>query len=112
MQKSQLELLVLYQDMRIMLKEAEEEKERLGFSTVGVEHLKEAIKEVEEKIDQRYLRVYKRIRHKYKHSIAPVKNNTCLGCFAKLPTSYLGPGRSDENIITCENCGRILYWID
>jgi len=112
MQKSQLELLVLYQDMNIMLKEAEEEKERLGFSTKGMKELKEALEELAKKIDKRYLRAYERISIRYKHSIAPVKNNTCLGCFAKLPTSYLGPGRSDEKIITCEHCGRILYWID
>jgi len=112
MSKSQLELLVLYQDVDVMLKEAEEESQKLGFSTKGIDQLKEAVVELSAKIEKKYLRAYERISKRYKHSIAPVKNNTCLGCFAKLPTSYLAQGRSDEKIMTCENCGRILYWID
>jgi len=50
MEKSQLELLVLYQDMNIMLKEAEEEKESLGFSTKGMQELKDALEDLSKKI--------------------------------------------------------------
>ena len=73
------------------------------------DHLKE---DIAKNIEPRFLRAYERLATRYKHSIAPVQKETCLGCFAKLPTSYTARGREDQAIITCENCGRILYWID
>ena len=112
MPRSQLELLVLYQDMSLMLKEAEAEVKEVGFPTDGKEKLKEARDELAKKIEPRYLRSYERLSTRYTHSIAPVQNNTCLACFAKLPTSYTGRGKDDQNICTCEQCGRILYWIE
>jgi len=42
----------------------------------------------------------------------PVKNDICLGCFLRQPTSIGVKGREDEQIFTCENCGRMLYWLD
>ena len=112
MGKSQLELLVLYQDINLMLIEAEGEKREMGFPVEGKEKLLKAKEDIAKNIELRYLRVYERLATRYKHSIAPVQKETCLGCFAKLPTSYSARGREDQVIITCENCGRILYWID
>ena len=112
MARSQLELLVLYQDINLMLQEAEEEAKRMGFPVEGKEELKRVRDELAKKIDARFLRTYHRLSTRYKHSIAPVQNDTCLGCFAKLPTAYGARGRNDQKIITCEQCGRILYWIE
>lgn len=112
MPQSQIELLVLYQDINLMLQEAEEEAARMGFPTEGKEKLEEARGEIAKKIEPRFLRAYERLRTRYTHSIAPVKDDTCLGCFARLPTSYGAKGRHDESIFTCEQCGRILYWIE
>jgi predicted nucleic acid-binding Zn-ribbon protein len=112
MGQSQLELLVLYQDIHLMMMEAEEEGEKIGFPVEGKEKLRQAKENIAKNIEPRFLRAYERLATRYKHSIAPVQNETCLGCFAKLPTSYSARGREDQVIITCENCGRILYWID
>ena len=108
---SQLELLVHFQDINLMLQEVEIEKESLGFDTEGMDELKNARDELSKLIQVRYLRTYERLSSRYKRPIAPVKNETCLGCFSKLPTSYGEMGRSEEKIMICENCGRILYWI-
>ncbi len=51
--------------------------------------------------------VYERLRKRYQRAIAPVENGFCFGCFQQLPTELLT--RSNE-INTCPNCGRILYW--
>lgn len=112
MGQSQLELLVLYQDITLMLQEAEEEEKKMGFRVEGMEKLQSARDEIAKKIEPRYLRAYQRLSSRYAHSIAPVQNDTCLGCFAKLPTSYTARGRNDQAIFTCEQCGRILYWIE
>jgi predicted nucleic acid-binding Zn-ribbon protein len=50
---------------------------------------------------------YELLKKRYQRAIAPVENGFCFGCFQQLPTELLT--RSKE-IITCPNCGRILYW--
>jgi len=95
-----------------MLQETEDEEKGIGFRLEGKERLQQAKDELAKKIEPRFLRSYHRLSTRYKHSIAPVQKDTCLGCFAKLPTSYISKGRDDQSIITCEQCGRILYWIE
>ncbi len=112
MAHSQLELLVLYQDIYLMLQEAEEEKKQFGFSVDGIDELKNAQVELAKKIDDRFLRTYERLKTRYRRVIVPVKDNICLGCFAKLPTSFCTKHHNEQMIMTCEHCGRILYWIE
>jgi predicted nucleic acid-binding Zn-ribbon protein len=112
MAKSQLEFLVLYQDIYLMLQDALEEEKNAGFPVKGAEELKKARDDIARSIEPRYLRIYHRLNTRYKFAISPVKENTCLRCCAKLPTSYTSRGRDDQEIFTCEQCGRILYWIE
>jgi len=107
-----LELLVLYQDINLMLQETKEEEKKMGFRHEGHGNLERARDELENTIDPRFVRKYKHLETRYKRPIAPVQNNTCLGCFAKLPTSYAEKGRNDQSLFSCEQCGRILYWIE
>jgi len=110
--RSQMELLVLYQDLDLMLLEAEEEEKQMGFGTEGREKLQKARGDIAKSIEPRFLRTYQRLHTRYKRPITPVQNDVCLGCFAKLPTSYGEKGRNDQGMFTCEQCGRILYWIE
>ena len=112
MGRNQIELLVIYQDIHLMLQDAEKEEANIGFSMEGKEKLLQAEKEMEKNIDIRYLSAYKRLATRFKHPIVPVQDGTCLGCFAKLPTSFLARGRADQSIFTCEQCGRMLYWVE
>ncbi len=111
MLSKQLELLVALQDLDCMLKEVEEVK-ALGFEAPGKEDLEKAREELAKKIEPRLLSTYNRLRKHYKRAIAPVKDNKCLGCFMQLPTSLSVRGRQDDEVITCQGCGRILYWLD
>ena len=110
MPKSQLELLVLYQDVQLMLHDAEEQK-KMGFQVEGFDNLTTALGELGETIQTRYLRTYERLKTRYTRPIAPVSKDVCLGCFATQPTSYKARAWDDKHIFTCEHCGRILYWI-
>ncbi len=112
MARNQLELLVLYQDIHLMLQEAEEEKNQFGFSLDGIDELKQAQNDLAKNIDERFLRTYERLKTRYRRAIAPVKDNVCLGCFAKLPTSFSTKHHNEQIVMTCEHCGRILYWIE
>ncbi len=112
MNKSQLEMLVHYQDVDLMMREAEEVEKTLGFQIEGCEKLQAAKEELEKNLTPRYLNTYRRLCKRYKRPIVPVQEDTCLGCFAKLPTSYTVRARDDQKVLyTCEHCGRILYWI-
>jgi hypothetical protein len=110
--KTQIEFLVALQDLDLMIKEIEEVKE-LGFEVKGegVATLASAREELMTKIRKPLLGAYDRLRNRYKRAIVPVKDQTCLGCFMRVPTSITTHGRTDQEVIYCENCGRILYWL-
>jgi predicted nucleic acid-binding Zn-ribbon protein len=111
MDEKQLRFLVALQDIDNMLQESETEEE-LGFKTEGPDKLLAMREEVAEKIDMQMRRIYERLHEKYRRAVVPVKDDICLGCFVKLPTSLTGRGKENILIFRCENCGRILYWLD
>ena len=111
MEKKELEMLVTLQDLDMMIAEISEVK-RLGFEAEGEDNLHNARKELIARISKQLLYGYEKLRKYYKRAIVPVKeDNTCLGCFIKLPTSISAKGRADTEVIYCEGCGRILYWL-
>lgn len=111
MLNKQLELLVALQDLDIMIKDVEDVKQ-IGFHVEGKEKLQEARDEIMEKISKPLQFNYEKLRKRYKRSIVPVKDDVCLGCFMRVPTQLITRGRSDQEVITCEGCGRILYWYE
>jgi len=111
MLNEQLELLVALQDLDIMIKDIEDVK-HIGFDVQGKEKLEEAREDLVSKINRPLLFNYEKLKTRYKRSIVPVKDDICLGCFMRIPTSLITRGRSDQDVILCEGCGRILYWYD
>ncbi|MFQ5707708.1 MAG: zinc ribbon domain-containing protein [bacterium] len=111
MLKNQLDFLVALQDIDIMIRDIEEVKE-IGFDVTGREKLQEARDELVGKISKPLFSNYEKLKRRYRRPIVPVKDDVCLGCFMRIPTSLYTRGRSDQQVITCEGCGRILYWID
>jgi len=109
--KTDLELIVALQDLDMMIEEISEVK-RLGFSAEREQELTNARDELASKISKPLLYSYEKLKKRYKRAIVPVKeDNTCLGCFIKLPTSISAIGRTDTSVFYCEGCGRILYWL-
>ncbi len=109
--KNELDLLVALQDLDMMIEEISEVK-RLGFSAEREAELTNAREDMAAKISKPLLYSYEKLKKRYKRAIVPVKeDNTCLGCFIKLPTSMSAIGRTDTAVIYCEGCGRILYWL-
>jgi len=106
-----LELLVALQDLDVMITDIDEVKQ-IGFKVGGKEKLKEARSQLAEKLSKPLLYSYENLRKRYKRAIIPVKDDICLGCFMRIPTSLITRGRSDQDVINCEGCGRVLYWYD
>lgn len=107
----ELENLVKLQDLDLMIEESEE-VEKLGFALTGCNELKKAREEMATHISKPLLFRYERLRGKLKRAVVPVKNDVCLGCFLRQPTSIGAQGREGMDLFTCENCGRMLYWLD
>ena len=108
----QAKLLVALQDLDHMMKEVEDTKtsaelEKMGFSLDGIEDLKKAREKLTSRVKPQLLIRYERVSGSYDRTVVPVINEMCTGCFAKVPTSF----RYEKvAVVTCENCGRILYF--
>lgn len=44
-------------------------------------------------------------------AVVPVQGGICAGCHVTLTPQHFQEIRSNQNILTCESCGRILYWV-
>src|SRR2546428_7395509 len=64
----------------------------------------------EEKIDQRLLGAYTKLRSNAKNGLAVVtiQRDSCSGCFNKIPPQRQADIRQRKKIIVCEHCGRII----
>ena len=112
--EEQVKLLVALQDLDLMIKEAKDadmstEIKQMGFKLDGIAELHEARANLSKRIKPQLLNRYERLAKSYGRAIVPVTGNLCLGCFVTLPTSYPSL-KSKDSFLSCENCGRILYF--
>ena len=63
----------------------------------------------EKKTDPADLEKYKSIKAHVTPPMAKMMNNQCSGCFMALPLGTLRDLKSGEHMVTCDNCGRIIY---
>jgi len=112
-----LQKLSHLQDLELMLREAQDEhaklrEEQMGFDLRGIEKLQAARDKWRSQVDPRDLRLFDRIAKRHPRAIVPVEDRICLGCYMALPTSANPPSMDQERLLTCENCGRILFWLE
>lgn len=87
------------------------ELEKIIASTEKEEtHFNKLSAEAREKVEDRLLNSYDRIRKNYRNglSVVPVERDACGGCFNAIPPQRQSEIRQRKKIIVCENCGRIL----
>lgn len=57
------------------------------------------------------IRLYDRLAKKPGHPVCvPVQGGRCGGCHMKVSSNIEFEARKAENIVTCDQCGRIVYW--
>lgn len=62
-------------------------------------------------IDGSALRHYERLlRHKGDHVVVGIEHGVCGGCHMRFPTQLLVSCQAAQEMVTCPNCGRILYY--
>lgn len=95
-------------------KEHQKELEEIALLTAKEEgKLLAQRNEIAEKIEPRLLRQYERIRQaKDGIAVARIKKSSCGGCFSAIPPQKIVEVKESNRLFTCENCGRILVWVD
>ncbi len=63
-------------------------------------------------ISQRYLRKYERILKARRQAVVKVQRDACGGCHKHLSPQRLFEIRQMDALIECENCGRILVYVE
>ena len=74
------------------------------------ETLREKAKKQENKIEERLLTAFKRIRKNTRNGlgVVVVQRNACGGCFNRIPAQRQMEIKMHKKVIVCEYCGRIL----
>jgi predicted nucleic acid-binding Zn-ribbon protein len=115
----QLEALLEIQDLKTQRRELGESSSRdvqeavFGLSTdVALTILDEKIAEMEEALAPEVRSRYRRMAGKQPRVVVPVIRGTCYGCFVQIPTALASDADRNEEVRSCQSCGRFLYLID
>lgn len=112
-----LMILLEIQDLRSKARELEgdsemEELEQEHFQIDPVEarkQLEERALALEDELSDRIRRRYDRVKGNLDRVIVPVIHGVCYGCFVSIATAVARDQDPNQNIQSCENCGRFLY---
>jgi uncharacterized protein len=122
----ELELMVLADKIKADL--AEEEKkaaaaqESIARQTADLDEKSRALEsqfealtrersELAEKIDEDLLGRFERLfKSKGDAAVVAIEHGVCTGCHMKVTTATASQVRAGKEMISCENCGRILYF--
>ena len=63
-------------------------------------------------VDPKLLEKYKRARQHHNQPVVMVVNGKCSGCNMSLPMAVIKKLSGQDEVMECENCGRILYQPD
>ena len=104
------EIATLNSDREARLKAFDEESGTIG------ERLATARKDREEvfaNLPKQMSNLYSRIKTRIRDgvAVAEARNRSCTACFMSLRPQVMAEIRRGEEVITCDNCGRILYYV-
>jgi predicted nucleic acid-binding Zn-ribbon protein len=64
---------------------------------------------VPEDVLPRYRRI---LKSKKDVALVPIRYGACSGCHMKLTSQTVLSAKAEGKLVSCENCGRLVYWID
>jgi predicted nucleic acid-binding Zn-ribbon protein len=68
---------------------------------------------IKEKVSRRTMSVYERVRkNRGGDVVVPARKRACGACYKALPPHRIQEIKRGDQIITCDNCGRMLIWIN
>ncbi len=126
LEETELELLYELDDAReTQAKDEVEIKEKIEMESRALSRLDEkeanlkseidaardAVSEAESQVEKQPLSIYRRVARGLKYPIiVPLRNAKCKGCHMRVSAAVEVEARKANEITTCDNCGRIVYW--
>lgn len=114
-ERAQKDLVRLSKEAEGAKKLTEEQVTQLGAREVNLKkelaELKSNREEMAAAVDAGVRARYERLaKSKGEHVLVGVNHGVCGGCHMKLPPQTLVACQSDQDVVTCNSCGRILYF--
>jgi predicted nucleic acid-binding Zn-ribbon protein len=104
------EIATLNSDREARLKASDEETRRQSEQLVTAHKERDQVfANLPKPLSAMYSRISARIRDGV--AVAEARNRSCTACFMSLRPQVMAEIRRGEDIITCDNCGRILYYV-
>ena len=104
------EIASLNSDREARLKAFDDETGSIGERlTVARKGRDEVFANLPKQLSGMYARIKARIRDGV--AVAEARNRSCTACFMSLRPQVMAEIRRGEDVITCDNCGRILYYV-
>ena len=96
-----------------LLSKKRDELESSGLKIQGnIDQLKDEKDQLEKQIQDELLQQYKKIAlARNQIALAEAKNQSCQACHVRLRPQLFNEIKTNQKIITCESCNRILYYI-
>jgi predicted nucleic acid-binding Zn-ribbon protein len=101
-------------DLRMMQRPREKAVEQSSATRAGVQTLSESLQVragLLREIPEPWRALYERVTARYGRAVVPVRDHTCLGCYARVPAARTPRGHDLPAITRCEACGRLLLWV-
>ena len=104
------ELLQFKEKAKQKRADMEKRSATLTADLIGAEE-KQAVAEkaVPEDVLPRYQRI---LKSKKDVAIVPIQHGACGGCHMKLTSQTVLVAKAAETLVACENCGRLVYWLE
>jgi len=88
-------------------------EKRIAAVSVELTASKEKQAAAEQTVPEDALAKYRRIlKSKKDVAVVPIRGGACEGCHMKLTSQTVISARGGEGLTSCENCGRLVYWLD
>ena len=104
------EIASLNSDREARLKASDDETGTIGDRlAVARKERDEVFANLPKQLSGMYARIKARIRDGV--AVAEARNRSCTACFMSLRPQVMAEIRRGEEVLTCDNCGRILYFV-
>lgn len=74
------------------------------------ERLEKNLSELKAQLRPDIIATYERLHKRYQIAVSPMMNQTCTGCFMKLPVAEANRVKGSKDYINCPSCNRFLYF--
>lgn len=83
--------------------------EKINKAKTEIDSCERSIKSLRDSIERNALQEFDKMRKVKKIAIVPVENGVCTGCRVRVSSVILDKIRKQENVVYCNNCGRMIY---